>query len=575
MSDLQLGPWNPPKRDHDWQVRGFEAYQSAGQRDFLGAITTGGGKTQFGLKVAHDSLRRGESKQVLVIVPTAHLRAQWMSSANGVGIQLQTDFRNDHGRIGRDFHGTVVTYALVYMNPEVYRALCRDDTFVLMDEPHHLGGNLGWPSAARHGFEPAKARLLLSGTPWRHDNEPIPFVRYDENDESVADFKYSYGEALEDGVVRYVLFPSYEGEMTWVSGAEEFTKTFADPVPERERSRLLSTALDVNGEWLPRVIEEANEELQNIRRHHYAQAGALITCKDQRHAKAVTRLIQKRLGIQPEIAVSEDPEASQVIARFARSDAPWLVSVQMVTEGVDIPRLMTGVYATNRGTERNFHQFVGRLLRQVEGVTAPATVRIPAIKTYKVWVDRFREMRDHALKPKGPPPPPPPPPGPVRVFIPLGSSADPHDVWTPDREEISQTEVRAAQELMSRSGLAGVLAPSVMAKILRSYDSASKVGDDGPIRSETVPQGQSNDERKQQLRRVVDGLARRYALATCADRNNPERVRERFQDVYRLLAEAVGGVYRKDLDIQQLETQWRLLAGWLERAGEGGPGDGG
>ena len=66
-------------------------------------------------------------------------------------------------------------------------------------------------------FERARFRLLLSGTPFRSDNTPIPWVDYDDDGVSRADYAYGYTDALLDGVCRPVTFHPYDGDMEWVS----------------------------------------------------------------------------------------------------------------------------------------------------------------------------------------------------------------------------------------------------------------------------------------------------------------------------------------------------------------------
>ena len=69
--------------------------------------------------------------------------------------------------------------------------------------------------------------------------------------------------------------------------------------------------------------------------------------------------------------MSDEPGASRRIADFASSDRRWLVSVLMVSEGVDIPRLRVGVYATAARTELFFRQVVGRFIRATPTATPP------------------------------------------------------------------------------------------------------------------------------------------------------------------------------------------------------------
>jgi superfamily II DNA or RNA helicase len=104
------------------------------------------------------------------------------------------------------------------------------------------------------------------------------------------------------------------------------------------------------------------------------------------------------------VVTSDDPGASAAIGRFGAGAQRWLVSVLMVSEGVDIPRLRVGVYATAARTELFFRQVVGRFIRRTR---APAEqmshLLMPADPALKVLATRIEEERDHVLeaKPEG------------------------------------------------------------------------------------------------------------------------------------------------------------------------------
>ena len=113
-----------------------------------------------------------------------------------------------------------MTYAGVAVNPLAFRVRTeRFKTLVILDEVHHGGDALSWGEGVREAFEPAARRLCLTGTPFRSDDNPIPFVTYEHGPDGIArskaDYTYGYGHALRDHVVRPVIFMSYSGEMRW------------------------------------------------------------------------------------------------------------------------------------------------------------------------------------------------------------------------------------------------------------------------------------------------------------------------------------------------------------------------
>ena len=203
-----------------WQRRALVRYLGAKPRDFLAVATPGAGKTAFALRVAGELLADGTVERITVVVPTEHLKTQWALAAASVGIALDPKFSNSSAQTSSEYHGVVVTYAQVASHPTRHRVRTENfRTLVVFDEIHHGGDAKSWGEAIREAFEDATRRLALTGTPFRSDDCPIPFVNYEPDGEGVlrsaADHTYGYAEALADGVVRPVVFLAYSGEARW------------------------------------------------------------------------------------------------------------------------------------------------------------------------------------------------------------------------------------------------------------------------------------------------------------------------------------------------------------------------
>ncbi len=400
---MTLSPWSAKLRE--WQTRAVAAALTHDGADFLATATPAAGKTRFALRVAHQYLADRAASRVLVICPTNHLRTQWAAAAGQVGIQLDPALANEQGCEACDYHGAVVTYQQVCLAPDVFQRACRSRrTLLILDELHHAGDGKDWGRALREAFGEAVFRLALSGTPFRSDNNPIPYVRYTHG-ESQADFAYGYAEAVRDNVCRPILFPSYEGELTWLSEGREHRATFEDGLTfERQRERL-KTAL-LQDSWLGPVIADAHAELIRLRRQEQPDAGGLIVAMNQDHARQVAELVARVTGRRAQVAVSDDPAASKTIQAFTEhTTQQWLVAVNMVSEGVDIPRLRVGVYATNVLTEMYFRQVVGRFVRVQDGVPRPqrAWLYLPKDATLVHYAKRIKDERDHVLEEVMPP----------------------------------------------------------------------------------------------------------------------------------------------------------------------------
>ncbi|MEX0868927.1 MAG: DEAD/DEAH box helicase [Nitriliruptoraceae bacterium] len=343
-----------------WQKAALDAFETHPRADFLTVATPGAGKTTFAMTAALRNLAHHPHRRVVVVAPTQHLKHQWADAAADFGLQLESSWSAADG-MPRDMHGIVVTYQQVAATVPHLQPLA-DDAFVVLDEIHHAGSERAWGAAVGEAFGAAAHRLALSGTPFRSDTDPIPFVRYDA-DVAVADYVYGYGDALHDGgVVRPVFFPAVGGHMEWTAPDGALMRaSFADPLDRVGASHRLRTALSPHGELLATVLRQANHRLGEIRRAQ-PDAGGLVIAMDVDHARAVCRLLE-RLGVSPTLATSDEADASDRIADFAAGKDPWIVAVRMVSEGVDIPRLRVGVYATNIVTELFFRQAVGRIAR--------------------------------------------------------------------------------------------------------------------------------------------------------------------------------------------------------------------
>ena len=355
-----LPQWRLPLRA--WQREAFETWARERPADALIVATPGAGKTRFATRLAHALLADRTVERVIVVVPREHLKAQVARAMAGSLIELDHRFRNADRALASDFAGAVVTYAQVAAAPQIFATLARVPTLAILDEIHHAGEEATWGQALRVAFAHARHRVSLSGTPFRSDGAAIPFIEYAAG-ECVASTSYDYARALGDGVCRALVFPMHGGEAEWVSrDGEVMRASFDDPIDKKYASERLRTAL-TQASWLGDVIGKAHLKLMEMRACGHPDAGGLIAAMNQDHARFVAEVLEARTGVRPELVVSDLGDASARIATFARSKAPWIVAVHMISEGVDIPRLRVGVFASNVVSELYFRQFCGRFVR--------------------------------------------------------------------------------------------------------------------------------------------------------------------------------------------------------------------
>ncbi len=393
--------WGTAPSLRAWQTAALGSYFAESPRDFLAVATPGAGKTTFALTVASELLSRRVIDRVTVVAPTEHLKTQWAEAAARVGIPLDPTYAGRAGKTSSDYVGVAVTYAGVAVNPLAHRIRTeRFKTLVILDEVHHAGDALSWGDAVREAFEPARRRLALTGTPFRSDINPIPFVRYQPDADgvprSVADYTYGYGHALADHVVRPVLFLAYSGSMQWRTRAgDEVAARLGEPLTKDLTAQALRTALDPSGSWIPSVLEAADRRLSEVRRH-MPDAGGLVIATDQDSARAYAKALGAIAGEKPVVVLSDEKAASKKISEFASSEARWMVAVRMVSEGVDVPRLAVGVYATTTSTNLFFSQAIGRFVR-ARARGEMASIFLPSVPLLLGHASEMELERDHAL----------------------------------------------------------------------------------------------------------------------------------------------------------------------------------
>jgi superfamily II DNA or RNA helicase len=348
-----------------WQERALERMAAWEDGPFLLSAAPGAGKTIPSLVFARGLLRAGVVRRVHVLCPTTPLTRQWSEAAARLGVQLEPD--GSQLRPTRDFDGIVATYARAASSAARWATQCGRDTLVIADEAHHLGEELAWGEGFARAFGAARRWLLLSGTPFRSDQNPIAGVRYDDG-VAVPDVSYTYADGVRDGICRPVVFIPYDGTLSWQSGDDVIESSFDTVLSGREASRRYRTAISTElADGLPRILRAADERLTDVRADGHRDAGGLVVTADGEHALRVAAVLKEVTGRAPTVVLHTDARAAAKLRAFGRGRERWLVAVNMVSEGVDIPRLRVGVYASAAKTPLIFRQIVGRFVRTLAG----------------------------------------------------------------------------------------------------------------------------------------------------------------------------------------------------------------
>lgn len=362
-------------KPREWQTEFLRVWDERKQHQpFMLIAIPGGGKTMAALEACRRWMAAGSDRRVIFVVPTDNLREQWKDEATNFGMSLQTKEFGINFKHG--FQGAVVTYHLVANQPLVFRKLCSvAPTMVVFDEIHHCGDEAHFGNGITTAFELAKERLLMSGTPWKSDGRAIPFVKYDGNGFAVGNFSYDYPRALNEDVVRYLVFDHARGSIR--NDCTGDTETLSQEISDNDAAQRLKKLLDPGGEYVRGQILSAHRKLVECRKT-IPDAGALAACIDQFHAVKVAAVIKEVTGCDPSVIVSDSDIENDSVREFRKSRKEWLVAVRKVSEGTDIKRLQVLCYLTNTTSELFFRQLVGRVSRVRNLEDFEAYVYLPA-----------------------------------------------------------------------------------------------------------------------------------------------------------------------------------------------------
>lgn len=389
----------------DWQMSALQKAEAVFRRDrrFLLVATPGAGKTVFTLTLAVRLIREGAIDHVHIVVPTRALRRHWQNEGQKFGLQLgrRSNARLRCGELPFDVSGVVTTFAQVAAEPDAHLAAVENKkALVVIEEAHHAGDRRAWGEAIQDAFGGAARFILsLSGTPFRHDDCAISFLTYNPSGVTVPDHEYTYPQAIADNVCRPAIFRSYTALIEYQARGETFQFSFSDDLPAQHLSETLRHALHPDAGLIANMVRDADDELSAIRARgpRWSDAAGLLVAMSQGHALACAEVVRRVTGEEPTVVISDSETAEEDLDAFKGGMGRWIIAVRMVSEGVDIPRLMVAVYATNIVSSLFVRQLVGRVLRvrhkgheEVASVFMPGERRLmKEVTTIEAEVSQF------------------------------------------------------------------------------------------------------------------------------------------------------------------------------------------
>ena len=99
-------------------------------------------------------------------------------------------------------------------------------------------------------------------------------------------------------------------------------------------------------------------------------AGGLVVAASYAHALQIQAILSGHFGKNATIVSYKQDDSPELINRFREDSSEWIISIAMISEGTDIPRLQVCCNLTDVTTELYFRQILGRILRMTVDQTA-------------------------------------------------------------------------------------------------------------------------------------------------------------------------------------------------------------
>ena len=343
---------------------------------FLALATPGAGKTLMASELADQLLKKSLIDLIICFSPSSIVSQDFSES-----LQLRINERFD-GLLGAKGHS--LTYQnLQFLDENFWQLFERYRIFVIFDEIHHCAGsnienaNAWGEQIILNIQDKAQYTLALTGTPWRSDAAPIVLSKYMHPSNKIScDYTYGLAEAIQDNVCRIPQIIAVDNSNISVVDVDE-TKTFTSFKCLLSQSIIPYQDIIENEEVIKYVISSAQKKLTSIRTTNLDAAG-LIVASSVEHARQISTLMKAYFNEDSVVVTYRENEPTSIIQHFKHAHTKWIISVGMISEGTNIPRLQVCCHLTNIKTEMHFRQILGRILRITKSRNQEAIMYMPA-----------------------------------------------------------------------------------------------------------------------------------------------------------------------------------------------------
>ena len=342
----------------------LEKYKS-GNKHFLTQATPGAGKTVMAAHVSKLLLDENMIDLIICFSPSVNVANGFTETFARI---LKCPFNGKLGSLG-----TSLTYqAIQYLDEQFWETVSKYRVLAIFDEIHHCSGETlsdanAWGEQIILKVQKAsKYTLALTGTPWRSDSLPISLSSYSNPEgKIICDYQYTLKQAITDRVCRKPKLVLVDNEQLQYTGPDE-SKSYSSIQALFKEQKISYSSILQDTDAVAHILKLSASKLLSIRASNQ-DAGGLIVASSVAHARQIQTILNEQLK-QPSVMVSyHDPDAQKIIEKFKNGHSPWIISIGMISEGTDIPRLQVCCHLSNIRTELYFRQVLGRILRVTDG----------------------------------------------------------------------------------------------------------------------------------------------------------------------------------------------------------------
>lgn len=344
---------------------------------FINEAAPGAGKTKYAAMVAMRALNRGHCDMIVYVCPNELICHSVVKTFREFGIHLTEWDSRIHKRHGlpASSHGAVLTYQA--LNESVPQWLLHQylagRKLVIFDEIHHLAETLSWGMSAAAAFDyPQHLVLGLTGTPFRSDKKKMPFAEFIEVSPGFftlrVDFRYRFAEAVADGICRHPYFYWVNGDACIDGQVHDLAQTKDQELANQVLSQLIRPGSSARKDFLRETLTHLDSLGSDGPKKVIVFVGGdtRSAIKPIQDAEEFLPEELANLGVPRSQIISITKETQDAVGKiesFNTDHRKFLITINKVSEGVDIPSLDAAIFLSSVKTKSTLLQRIGRASR--------------------------------------------------------------------------------------------------------------------------------------------------------------------------------------------------------------------